>query len=489
MLNRRDLLKLGAFVPAVALGATGSAPDGGSSVDLIPQSLPGPSTTGPDSPRFPPFRDALRIGPIAKPISRNDTTDTYGLTAKTAEVQVLPGKKTVIWGYDGLFPGPTIVQRSRRRTVVVHKNALPINTVVRFHGAHTPPQFDGYPTDYILPGTTREYDYPLKQRGATLWFHDHTMDYTARNSYMGLVGLFTLTDSEQDALNLPKGEFDVPLLIQDRIFTQDNQFYFPGLEHDGLLGDTLMVNGTVQPYFRVARRKYRFRLLNGSASRAYLLALSNGQEFVQIATDLGLMKAPVTRRELLLANAERYEVIIDFSRVPLNSSITLKNLYGDETTTEVMRFDVVREAADTSSIPSRLSSLVIPTESQAVRTREFLFHRSHGQWLINDKAFEPHRSDANIKLGTREIWKFVNKSGGWFHPIHVHDVGFFVLDRNGVKRSDYEAGLKDTVFLGPNETVRVITQPFEDFTGQYAFHCHNMVHEDARMMGTFEVVT
>ncbi|MFL5322256.1 MAG: multicopper oxidase family protein [Myxococcaceae bacterium] len=483
-MRRRDLLKLAALVPAATAFA-----DSGSSAPLIPQGLPGPTTTGPTSPRYPPFRNPLRTPVIAQPSSRSDTTDTFTFTQKPGLVQLLPGPKTQIWGYDGHYPGPAIFQRSRRRTVMVHKNALPFNTVVHFHGGHTPPPNDGYPTEYILPGTTREYDYPLKQRGATLWYHDHTMDFTARNVYMGLAGFFITTDGQNDSLPLPKGEFDIPLMLQDRIFTEDNQFFFPGLEHDGILGDTLLVNGTVQPFLRVARRKYRLRFLNGSTSRTFLLALSNGQEFVQIGTDLGLMPSPVSRRELLISIAERYEVVVDFSRVPLNSSVILKNLYGDDTTTDVMRFDVVREAPDDSSIPARLSSdLIIPPESSASVTREFLFHRSHGMWVINDKPFEPRRIDARPKLGTREIWKLVNGGGGWVHPVHIHDVGAFVLDRNGVRRPDYENGLKDTFFLGPGETLRFITQTFQDFTGQYVFHCHNTAHEDTRMMGTFEVV-
>jgi spore coat protein A len=226
--------------------------------------------------------------------------------------------------------------------------------------------------------------------------------------------------------------------------------------------------------------------LNGSNAREYKLALSSGQSFVQIATEGGLLPESVTRSTILIAPGERVEVIIDFSPYAMGSQVILKNLLGVGSTADVMRFDVVGEEEDTSSIPSSLRDFDILSLASATRDFRLSFDWMQGLWVINGNPFDPARIDATPRLGATEIWSFNNRST-MAHPMHIHNVMFQILDRNGVAPSPGEAGWKDTVRVGPRERVRVIAK-FTDYTGIYVFHCHNLEHEDRMMMGQFQVV-
>jgi spore coat protein A len=318
---------------------------------------------------------------------------------------------------------------------------------------------------------------------------------------MGLAGNYIVTDDVEEALPLPKGQFDMPLTIQDKFFLKDGSIVYP--RHDalrplqqGVFGDVILVNGAPKPFLRAARRKYRFRLLNGSKPRVYRPALSSGEPLTVIMSDGGFLPHPVVTPDLVMSPSERYSVVIDFSRYPVGSQIILQNLMDDipgnpfpaENTRQVMRFDVVDDADDPSSVPADLAPLPAGIRpDQSVVTRTFEFHRSNGEWQINDKPFEADRIDAFPKLGTNEIWRFENGGGGWWHPIHVHLVEFLVLNRTRRPLQPYERGPKDTVFLRGRETATV-AMLWESFTGLYVMHCHNVEHEDFGMMANIQVV-
>lgn len=212
----------------------------------------------------------------------------------------------------------------------------------------------------------------------------------------------------------------------------------------------------------VANRKYRFRVLNASASRSYKLALSTGDDLTVIGTDSGLMSAPVNTKDMRLAMAERYDLIIDFSQYPIGTQVVLQNLglpnnddFGN--TNKIMRFDVVRQESDNSSIPSTLRNIQFIPESLAVRTRDFTFEQGGNPlWVINGNGWDRNAVDANPQLEQVEIWTLHNNSGLWFHPIHLHLIDAQILDRNGQPPFPYERGLKDVFYVGENETVRVI---------------------------------
>ncbi|BDA66287.1 hypothetical protein CAL7716_004530 [Calothrix sp. PCC 7716] len=303
--------------------------------------------------------------------------------------------------------------------------------------------------------------------------------------------MYIVQDDEELNLPLPSGDYDIPLIIHDKKFAADGSLIFDDQAQHSLMGEVITVNGVPWPRMEVANRKYRFRVLNASISRSYKLALSTGDDITVIGTDDGLMPRPVNTKDMRLGMAERYDLIIDFSKYFIGTQVELQNLglpNNDNTgnTNKIMRFDVVRSEVDNSSIPSTLRNIAFLSESDAVRTREFIFDRSNRMWLINDKGWDKNRVDANPRLEEVEIWKLQNTSGLWFHPVHLHLIEGQILDRNGQPPFAYERGLKDVFYVGENETVRIIGK-FKPHIGKYMYHCHNMVHEDHDMMSQFEV--
>jgi spore coat protein A len=389
-----------------------------------------------------------------------------------AQLEIIPGTLTTIWGYNGLYPGPTIHARTGRPTVIRQTNQLPEAMSVHLHGGHTPASSDGHPYDLIPPGDDKCYTYPNNQLPATLWYHDHPVDVTGRHVYMGLAGFYIMTDDFEDSLPLPTGDNDVPLLIQDRLFNTDGSLNYPLTDQSilsGVLGDRILVNGVIQPYFEVGTRKIRFRILNGSNNRSYRLALSTGDPLIQVGSDGGLLSQPVPRPTITIAPAERMDVVMDFSGYSLDTRITLTNQLGTgDNLAHILQFRVVRSESDDSSIPSTLRPVEPIPESTAVRTRRFSLSEQviNGRRLltINGNLFDPSRIDATPRLNDVEIWQFTNATYD-AHPVHIHDIEWQILDING---------------KSPGR--------FVDLTGIYVFHCHKLEHEDHAMMAQFEVL-
>jgi FtsP/CotA-like multicopper oxidase with cupredoxin domain len=314
--------------------------------------------------------------------------------------------------------------------------------------------------------------------------------------------MYVVEDDAEAALGLPSGEFDVPLVIMNRQFTASGQLLYPDGNKFGATGDVLLVNGAPWPRMEVARRKYRFRVLNASNSDSYTLALSDGQPLVQIATEGGLLPAPLSINNLPLGMGERAEVVIDFNAYAVGSQVVLQNAGGAAAggaagSSEIMRFDVVRNAQDDSRVPSALSATQPLREADAARSRTFTFEETQVAdgpvyaWTINGQTFDPDRVDALPDLNDVEVWTFKNVPfpGVPFqvaHPVHVHLVNFLILDRDGQPPALHESGWKDTVVVRPNEQVRVIMR-FEGYRGRYLIHCHNLEHEDHAMMARFDV--
>ena len=474
--TRREALKLGAI-------AAGSL--------LLPIALQHRSyavTAG--SPQPTPFQVKLPILPVLQPVRSDETTDYYQITMNKSQVEILPGLTTEIWAYNGIAPGPTIRQYRDRQSVVRFINNLDTSTSIHLHGMASLPQYDGYAQDVLPPDYYKDYIYP-NNRAATLWYHDHATHNTARNVYMGLAGMYIVQDKVELDLPLPKGEYDVPLIIQDKIFATNGSLIYDHNNHNGLMGDVILVNGAPWPKMEVANRKYRFRVLNASNSRAYKLALSTGDDLIVIGTDSGLMGAPVRTKDLRIGMAERYEFIVDFSKYPLGTQVVLQNLgvrnnKDYDGTNQIMRFEVVRSENDDSSIPSELRTFQPLLRSSAVRTRRWTFDHRNEMWVINGKAWDKNRIDANPGLGDIEIWNFINNARDWFHPVHVHLVDFQILDRNRQPPLPYERGWKDVVYMGEGDNIRVIAR-FAPHQGKYMMHCHNTVHEDHDMMTQFQV--
>ncbi|MFB9631488.1 multicopper oxidase family protein [Nonomuraea helvata] len=479
--TRRDVLRL------LGLGAVAVAGVPGCS---LLAGTPQPQLLTSRAPLPKPFAVPLPVPEVARPVRSAGGADFYELTERAAEVEVLPGLRTRVWGYGGTFPGPTIQARSGRRTVVKLVNQLSEPTVLHLHGGHTPPESDGFPTDLVAPGASREYVFPLEQRAATLWYHDHRMDYTGPQVWRGLAGMFLVRDAEEEALPLPAGERDLPLLICDRSFEADGTMLYPGLEGrpgvreaymGGLLGDVILVNGAPWPELRVSRTRYRLRLCNASNARAYELA--TGGPMIQIGTDGGLLAQPRTVRQLRLAPGERADVVIDFSAYRLGQQVELRNLAGEGAQGKVMRFAVDRDETDESSVPARLSTVEPLDPGRAKVTRDFEFSNGGMGWLINGKPFDAKRMEARPRLGDIEVWRLTSDVA---HPVHLHLDHFQVLTVNG-ERPKGPPEWKDTVELRDAQTVEIVTR-FTDYRGRYVLHCHNLEHEDMAMMAAFEVV-
>ena len=487
---------------------------------------------------------------------------------------------TSIWGYrDATVPagqwpyalGPTLGGFNGYNAlgggmVVRHFNGLPANhkgfgvpyTTVHFHGGHHLAESDGFPIDVhnadgstlrfvSAPGEYLDHCYPVldtgfcdhdedpntplpdpTERPAMLWYHDHLLDFTAANVYRGLVGAALMfdefdsgdeTDENPGALRLPGfPDYDIPLVIQDKRFNQDGSLWFDTFDHDGFLGDKFLVNGAIQPFLDVTKRKYRLRFLNGSSARIYRLYLTNdlGQTFpmTQIATEGGLLSRPIPNvQSVLISPAERIEVIVDFGDADIarQSAIFLENRLQqtdgrkpDGTVsrgTRLMKFNLTGDVV--SDDPSRVGreengatvlrhfEPIRPEVLEKAVRRTFEFERSGGAWVINDRlAGELQTPRARSKRSAPEIWKLVNKSGGWWHPIHIHSEFMRVLRRGGsLPPLNERDGIakKDTILLKDNDSVEVFLQ-FRDYTGPFVFHCHNLQHEDMAMMARFDVV-
>ena len=445
------------------------------------------------------FPQALYIPPVLTPASATGTADFYDLALREADVEIIPGKLTRITGFNGLTPGPTIRARVGRQTVMSHTNGLPVTTLggapgdvaIHLHGGHVPSSEDGFPTDTIPPGATRSYTYPNNQLPATLWYHDHAMGFTGPHVWFGMAGFYILTDDYEDSLGLPGGAYEIPLAIQDRNFDSTGKLVYTG-NRNGETGNTILVNGTMEPNLKVASRKYRFRVLNGSNMRKYRIALSNGQPFHVLGMEGGFLPAPVKVTSLVLASAERADIVVDFSSLPVGSSVVLQNSLGSGSTANIMRFDVDRAEPDSSRLPLEFRPLEKLSASQAVRTRTFTLSggmmgmMGGAPWVINGKPFDPDRVDADPKLGTVEIWEFRNMSM-MDHPAHPHQAMFQILDINGNPPPPTHAGWKDTVNVPAMGTVRIIMR-FADYAGRYVLHCHVLEHEDNAMMARFDVV-
>jgi len=499
-LSRRDLLKVGLFSSAaLMLPAERVARTKLAIANRLPQSkLPAPFTMGWKTP------------PAAPKVSVGDT-DYFTITQQQVKAQILPDRQTTIWGYNGMTPGPTIYVDQHRKAVVRQICALPdrhpelgynVWTSTHLHGSCSLPEYDGYASDITTPGAFKDYQYPNIQDARTLWYHDHGVHITANNAYMGLAAQYILHSDAELALPIPHGQYDVPMILKDAMFQENGDLVIDDNNENGIYGDVILVNGVPWPRMEVEPRKYRFRVLNASVSRSYDLSLDTGEPLTVIGTDGGLMPAPQPCAHVKVGMAERYEIVIDFSKYQPGQKVTLKNRspknnIDHDTTGVVCQFVVGAHVTDPRSneIPQDLNpnmNVMGLKETDAKTTRLMRFERKDGHWTVNGQTWEDVvNSDyaltvANPGLGDVEIWELENPSGGWFHPVHIHLVDFKVLDRNGRPPEDWEKGPKDVVYVGENEKVRVLMR-FENQVGRYMMHCHNLVHEDHDMMVQFEV--
>jgi FtsP/CotA-like multicopper oxidase with cupredoxin domain len=458
-----------------------------------------------------------------------------------------------IWGYDGVYPGPTIHARYGRTVIARLFNELPANHVgfgspeisMHLHNLHTPSESDGFPGDYwsttkfgpnlTSNGYYKDHCYPNVYAGydqsrisnpnaigdpnealGTLWYHDHSLDATAANCTKGLAGFYLLYDeidsgnendfSNPNAIRLPSGDYDVPLMFQDMRFDVNGMQFYDQLAPEGVLGDQVVVNGKIKPFFKVARRKYRLRLLNAGPTRFYEFYLVHkgiAKPFIHISNDGNLFERPLMNQtKLALGMAERGDIIVDFSAFPIGSEVFLVNrVLQDDTRKikavkspgdQVLKFIVDRNPTepDNSRVLTATTFMrALPpiNLAEVAARRTFVFARKGGVWVVNDKIFNVNTVDANPKRGSAEVWTLKNGGTGWAHPVHIHFEEGRILTRNGLPPAPHESSRKDVFVLQPGDTIEVFLR-FRDFKGKYVMHCHNLPHEDHAMMVRWDIV-
>jgi spore coat protein A, manganese oxidase len=439
---------------------------------------------------------------------------------------------TRFWAYDGKMPGPTFDVTAGQAMLVEWANDLPtrhmlpidhtlhgagkelpeVRTVVHVHGARVPPDADGYPEEWYAPGKSVTYRYPNQQEAAGLWYHDHTMGIERLNVYAGMLGAWFIRDQAEEALKLPQGPYEIPLVITDRIFTADAQLYYPVSPMpespwvSEVYGEFFLINGKLAPYLDVEPRQYRFRVVNASNARFYYPALSDGSPLMQIGSDQGLLPAPVAMKQIMLAPAERADVVIDFSQYAGQKLLLKSQAF------ELMQFRVKPRNASVSVPPALPASLrrvqrISPRSAIKKRTLELNTYtdpKTNMMMMLLNRTYWHQPVTEKPTLGTTEIWEFLNLTEDT-HPIHLHLVRFHVLDRqqfdvdhylmNGKLRftgppippRENEYGWKDTVQADSGLVTRIIV-PFEGYPGRYVWHCHVLEHSANEMMRPYAVL-
>ncbi|MEK6449658.1 multicopper oxidase family protein [Priestia aryabhattai] len=444
--------------------------------------------------------------------------------------------KTKVWGYNGLVTGPTFNVEKNQPIYVRWANNLPekhflpvdktihgashnpeVRTVVHLHGSPSEPAGDGHPEAWFTRGFRQTgphfmkeiYHYTNGERATALWYHDHALGVTRLNVYAGLAELYFIRDEQERSLSLPKGKYEVPLIIQDKTFNPDGSLFYPAQPDNpspnlpypsivpSFLGDTITVNGKVWPFLKVEPRKYRFRLLNASNTRTYQFQLSNLRPFALIGTDGGLLSRPIKVKSLDVSPAERIDIVIDFSGLEGKKVILQDGFESENPTGEIMEFQVTKflSCPDQSRLPSLLSHIDRIPLNKVKKIRRLTLNDSQDEFgrlmlLFDDKEWMDPATETPL-LNSVEIWELVNLTPG-IHPIHIHLVNFRVLDRynqngNLVAPLPADFGLKDTVLVGPGETVRIIMK-FHPFYGNYVWHCHRLEHEDHDMMRPLKII-
>lgn len=482
---------------------------------------------------------------LATPSSTGELVE-ISLQAARASYDILPGGETRVWQYQanllqglpaslqvlpGSYLGPILRLRRGQTLRVNFENQIKEPSSIHWHGLRVPDEMDGHPRHAIEHSQTYTYEFPILNRAGTYWFHPHPHQRTGPQAYYGLAGVLIVSDDEETAPGLPAGEFDLPLVIQDRSFDGQNQLDYSANPMVGFLGERVLVNGQANYTPEVASAPYRLRLLNGSNARIYKLAWDDETPLTVIATDGGLLDKPVQRSYVTLAPGERVELYTDFSANPVGTQRRLVSLafegggggmgmmgggmmggsasglpQGAEM--EVLRVQVTRTGEPGPGLPERLAALGFYNEQDAVnRRRPRRFDLTmHMAGLINGRTFEMESvaSDEVVRLGDLEVWEFANLGGGMGmmggsdqpHPMHIHGVQFQVLERrlesgsrrayNSLSDGFVDYGWKDTVLVIPGEVVRVLVK-FDHYAGLYLYHCHNLEHEDNGMMRNYRV--
>lgn len=459
-------------------------------------------------------RRELRIPPL---LDARANAGSIALEARAGTTAFYPGIDSATLGYNGSYLGPTLLLYRGDDVRVAFTNSLAVDTTVHWHGLLIPGGVDGGPHQMVAPGATWRPVLPIRQPGATLFYHSHVHHATAEQVYRGLAGMMIVRDAAEDALGLPSayGVDDIPVILQDRVFDRGRLVQPAGMMTmmGGARGDTVLANGTPDAVARVPARRVRLRLLNASNAREYNLSFTDKRSFDWIATDGGLLEAPLARRSISLMPGERAEIVVDFSTggnallftAPDANTPMMGMMGGGGGSLPVLAFEVGPAEGVPAPLPRALVRHDLPDASRVARGRRFTLDmgmmggmgggmgmggRGRGMgggtdmFSINGRSFDMARIDEQVRLGDTEVWEVA--AGTMAHPFHIHGVHFHVIGRGTGGPGPDDIGVKDTVRVF--EPVRLLVRFTQPTQGRpYMYHCHILEHEDMGMMGQFTV--
>ncbi|MGH3311504.1 MAG: multicopper oxidase family protein [Streptomyces sp.] len=453
------------------------------------------------------FRNPLKIPELLDPAPSADGLKTYELELAPGQTEFLPGKKTDTWGANGTYLAPTLRAREGDKVSFSIRNELPDATTLHWHGMHLPAVMDGGPHQMIPAGATWRPGWTVRQPASTLWYHPHPHGSTGSHVYRGVAGMIILDDRHSLRSGLPGdyGVDDVPLVIQDKNFHDDGSLDFTettlsddfaGADDVGVLGDTVLVNGTHDPHFEVTTQRVRFRLLNGSNARVYRFGFPDDRTFHLVGVDNGLLERPQALTRLRLAPGERAEIVVAFRpgeeavlrsfRADLGVEFPSGRFSGGDDTFDIIALRAAKTLKESPELPVR-----VPGAPAAIKvpenpvTRKFRFSGTR----INGKDMAMDRVDEVVPAGTTEIWE-IERVDGLVHAFHIHGATFNVLDVLGEEPPVSMRGPKDTAYLPGTGTIRLAVRfgTLTDDKRPFMYHCHILRHEDNGMMGQFLVV-
>jgi FtsP/CotA-like multicopper oxidase with cupredoxin domain len=446
------------------------------------------------------------------------------LTLQKTQHRFVPGRAVPSQGISASYLGPVVRVRSGDTVPFRVENRLDEETTLHWHGLLVPSHVDGGPHNTIGPGGVWSPEITIKQPAATTWFHPHPHGKTARQVYSGLAGMMIVSDGADRERGVPAsyGVDDLPIVLQDKRFGSNGEVvYQPGMMDimHGFQGDTLIVNGAISPVASVPAGFVRLRLLNAANARNFDVRFTDRRPFFVIASDGGYLSEPVEVRSLVIAPAERYEILVDFAdgrtvdlvtapdshhgMGPGMMGLARRSAAGMQ---HLLRFTPAPELrATVATLPRQLAAIGAPDIKSAVTWRTFELNpmmgmgmmgmgmmgmgRGHGQTMgINGRSFAMDRLDVTARLGTAEIWEISTGGMPMAHPFHIHGVSFRILSKDGLNPARFESGWKDVVLIDEHAEVFVRFDNPAPRNMPFMYHCHILEHEDHGMMGQFAVV-
>ncbi|WP_313028094.1 multicopper oxidase CueO [Brucella sp.] len=524
-MTRRRLLTLGASAAALSVVRPFEAfaqdphqqhmKHGGASTQAKAQALPIPALIEPDA-----------AGVVKLTVQKGRHAFTQGSDAASA-------------GINGTYLGPVVRLKNGEAVTLSVSNGMDEDITLHWHGLFVPSVLDGGPHNVIAAGTSWEPKVTVNQPASFNWFHPHMHGDTARQAHMGIAGLMIVSDGKDGERGLPQtyGVDDIPLVLQDRRVIDGDKVYQPDIMDlmHGFRGDKLIVNGVIAPQAHVPASVVRLRILNGANARNFHIRLSDDQPLQVIASDGGFISTLDPVKRLTISPGERYEVLVDFSKA--NDMLDLLTASDDSGGDDqpLMQFiidDKIEGAIKT--LPTKLDGPEQPDEKLSVRRRSYFFdermadnmklmmggkssdphaghnmanmsdHDMHGgrsnadagpalqaltsgvQMAIAEKPFDMNRIDAEVKLGSWEIWELSTKEMA--HPFHIHGASFRILTLNGETPPLHQSGWKDTALINGKAEILVHFDREAKRDHPFMFHCHVLEHEDVGMMAQFVTV-